>query len=195
MFRAVIVKKVSFCLAGGFWLIACSDEPSRARFPGGHGRTTDVAQAQTTRGVLGGFDPMSTQLPGSQMVAKTSGSRPRGDVDLKDSETIRGEIVLGPKVRVREGDFVFIAARPADGGPPLAAQRHRGLRFPYKFSLSKRDSMMADTPFEGAVEITVRLDQDGDPISRQKGDYLGSFKTRVGEQNAKILVETEVQGD
>ena len=40
-------------------ILGCSQRPSRERFPGPAGRTTNVQQAQATKEVLGGFDPQS----------------------------------------------------------------------------------------------------------------------------------------
>ena len=69
----------------------------------------------------------------------------------------------------------------------LAAQKHPVGDFPMPFLLSGRDAMIPGTPFEGMVDITVRIDKDGDAMTRKKGDLFGEAKNvKVGTQNVTI---------
>ena len=43
-------------------LASCSDRPSREKFPGPQGQTTDVSRAQSAREVMGGTDSFSAKL-------------------------------------------------------------------------------------------------------------------------------------
>jgi hypothetical protein len=112
-------------------------------------------------------------------------------------QTISGTILLPAARRadVRKGDAMFLIARRA-GGPPgpgsmLAVQRMQVEDFPRPFTLSNRDAMIPGTPFEGEIAITVRVDKDGDAITRRKGDVYGQASgVRVGSHDVTISLDT-----
>jgi len=103
-------------------------------------------------------------------------------------QTISGTIVLpaARKKDVSKGDTMFIIARRASG-PPIAVQRQQAGDFPMEFSLSNRDAMIPGMPFDGDINIIVRVDKDGDPITRRKGDVFGQA-TAVKVGNNKITI-------
>ncbi len=112
-------------------------------------------------------------------------------------QTIGGTITL-PSARkrdVKKGDIMFVIARRA-GGPPgpgsmLATQKLVAGDFPMAFLLSSRDAMLPNTPFEGPVNITVRVDKDGDAMTRKKGDVFGAANDiKVGAQAVTIPLDT-----
>jgi hypothetical protein len=112
------------------------------------------------------------------------------------SKSISGKIVL-PSARqgdVKKGDTMFLIARRAMGnvpGPPLAVQRLQAGDFPMPFSLSARDSMVPGIAFEGDVNITVRVDKDGDAMTRRKGDVFGqAASVKVGRQDVTLSLDT-----
>jgi hypothetical protein len=47
-------------------------------------------------------------------------------------------------------------------------------RFPMEFTLGPDDMMSAGMPFQGPLAVTVRLDGDGNAMSRTPGDLLGA---------------------
>ena len=110
-------------------------------------------------------------------------------------QTVSGKIVL-PAARkndVKKGDTMFLIARKAGGmpGPPLAVQRLQAGDFPMPFSLSGRDSMVPGIPFEGDITITIRVDKDGDAMTRRKGDVFGTIPTvKVGTQDVTLSLDT-----
>jgi hypothetical protein len=121
--------------------------------------------------------------------------------DAKSS--IGGTITL-PGARKRDvaaTDIVFIIARRAGAAPGpgsmLAVQKHPVGQFPMPFTLSARDAMIPGTPFEGSINVTVRLDKDGDGLTRKKGDLYGQANgVPVGSQGVTIpldSVQTEDQ--
>jgi hypothetical protein len=171
---------VGFLVFAGFFL-SCSETPSRERFPGGAGRTTDMQRAETQKAVLGGFDSLNNQLPGSN-------SR---NTDSPSGAKISGVIVLNKDSKLPEKYKLFISVRSQEGGPPLAAKRLDQQVLPYSFEISAADriAMGGMRPFEGEVEVTVRIDQDGDPLSRQDGDLSGSQKAKIPQANLKIVLE------
>jgi hypothetical protein len=55
--------------------------------------------------------------------------------------------------------------------------------------------MMQGIPFTGSVSITVRLDKDGNPTTRQPGDLTGDYKKNpvaVGSKNIDIVLDQVV---
>ena len=86
------------------------------------------------------------------------------------SAQISGKITIDPKLKanVDPNAALFIIARPAGGagGPPLAVKKIDKPTFPLTYSLSQENVMMQGTPFTGKINITVRLDKDGNPVTR-----------------------------
>jgi hypothetical protein len=171
-------------LAGG---IACSKKGPPADKPAGlppsPGATPPPQQAPAAAGGQG---------EGVEVVAAAPDAK----------QTIGGTIVLPDSHRsmVKKGDTVFLIARRA-GGPPgpgsmLAVQRLQAGDFPMPFALSSRDAMVPGTPFEGEINISVRVDKDGDPITRRKGDVMGQASgVRVGNQDVQVVLDTVLDKD
>jgi cytochrome c-type biogenesis protein CcmH len=113
------------------------------------------------------------------------------------AQAISGTIHLptANRARVARGDVMFLAARRL-GGPPgpgsmLAVQKLVAEDFPMRFTLSARDAMIPGVPFEGQVSITVRVDKDGDALTRKKGDVTGRIDgVAVGTQNVVVSLAT-----
>ena len=149
-----------------------------------------TAAAQALAAAFGGQPPGGTEAEASPGV-------------LDPSQTISGTIVLpsSNRAKVARGDVMFLAARRA-GGPPgpgsmLAVQKLTAEDFPMPFSISSRDAMIPGIPFEGKMSITVRVDKDGDAMTRRKGDLYGQAEgVKVGSQKVVIpldKVQTEDQ--
>lgn len=161
-------------------VISCS-EVAHEKFPGGQGRTTDMAQAETTKAVLGGLDSLNNPLASSDPRAAGSAGGGR----------IAGTARLSPGAKLKPGMSFFISARPLAGGPPLAVKRLGAVDFPYLFELSDKDRMMAGTDFSGEVYLSLRLDSDGNPLTRQPGDVGVSLNTKVGETKLDLTLVSE----
>jgi cytochrome c-type biogenesis protein CcmH/NrfG len=111
-------------------------------------------------------------------------------------QTISGKITIDPKLKdkIDPQAALFIIARPAaaTGGPPLAVKKIDKPTFPLTYSLSQENVMMQGTPFTGKINITVRLDKDGNPTTRGAGDLTGEYKknpAEVGMKNADVIVD------
>jgi hypothetical protein len=119
-----------------------------------------------------------------------------------EKETISGTIVLpaANRAKVARGDVMFLAARRA-GGPPgpgsmLAVQKLTAEDFPMRFTISSRDAMIPGVPFEGLMSITVRVDKDGDAMTRLKGDVYGQANNvKVGSQKVVVSLDTVATED
>ena len=120
-------------------------------------------------------NPHATSQPTSQpRVPSTSGM-------------IYGQIDLKPELaaKVKPGSVLFVIVRrymPNGGrGMMIAATKQAGItsaKFPYRFVVQQKDAMMG-APLAGQVEVSARIDQDGDAISKQPGDLVGTAKQAV----------------
>jgi hypothetical protein len=87
---------------------------------------------------------------------------------------VDGNIKLAEGVTATPGGSLFVIVRVAgrEGGPPLAVKQLGG-EVPTSFRITEENAMIPGTPFVGDLEITVRLDGDGNAFSRQPGDLEG----------------------
>jgi cytochrome c-type biogenesis protein CcmH len=113
---------------------------------------------------------------------------------------ITGKISIDPKLKsnVASQAALFIIARVATGagGPPLAVKKVDRPNFPLSYSLGPENVMMQGSPFAGKVTISVRLDKDGNPVTRQSGDLVGEYKKNpvdVGSNNVDVVVDQVAQ--
>jgi hypothetical protein len=93
---------------------------------------------------------------------------------------LSGQILLAPELaeRVPRGAVLFVIARAGDSGRPVAAKRISPPEFPLAFELGPEDRMAHDMPYEGPLQLTARVDTDGDAATRTAGDLRG-----VAEEN------------
>ncbi len=99
----------------------------------------------------------------------------RGADPFANAEPIRGVVSVAPDLagRLPPGGVLFVIARPGAAGPPLAVKRVPSPSFPLSFSLGPEDRMIRTLPFSGELQLTARLDADGDASSRGPGDLQG----------------------
>ncbi|MDB4968581.1 MAG: hypothetical protein JWN44_4270 [Myxococcales bacterium] len=109
------------------------------------------------------------------------GTTPGGDFDPKT--VVAGVIKLdgAMKSKVAAGDTIFVVARRYEEGAtgpgtPLAVKKLIAGKWPLEFSLDSRDAMLAGTKLSGKVIVTVRVDKDGDAITKNPGDVIGQSK-------------------
>jgi len=100
----------------------------------------------------------------------------RGTVSLADGSSGGGEGVL------------FVIARSADGGPPLAVKRLPVGPFPLEFKLGPGDVMMKGRAFEGPLTLAARVDRDGNPLTRGEDDLTGAVQGTVRPGAAGIEI-------
>jgi cytochrome c-type biogenesis protein CcmH len=116
------------------------------------------------------------------------------------SAQISGKITIDPKLKasIDSNAALFIIARPAGaaGGPPLAVKKINRPTFPLDFTLSQENVMMQGMPFTGKINLTVRLDKDGNAVTRTPGDMTGEYKknpVEVGTKNVDVLIDQLMQ--
>jgi hypothetical protein len=106
---------------------------------------------------------------------------------------ITGTIRLAPELegRVPGGAVLFLIARRADGGPPTAVRRIASPVFPLDFEIGPADRMMEGVPFEGPLQLTARVDADGNAMTRNPGDLQGSSAPDLspGARGIEIVID------
>lgn len=108
---------------------------------------------------------------------------------------IEGTVRLNPGRTTADGgrSTLYIVARAAGagGGPPLVVKRIVGPTFPVSFSLGSGDVMMPGMAFEGPLDLSARLDRDGDPLTREPGEPAGAHEgnpVKPGARNVTITL-------
>ena len=109
-----------------------------------------------------------------------------------------GTISIDPglKVSLNPNAGLFIFARPegVDAGPPLAVKRHSVFQFPFEFDIGQLNTMMEGSQFEGAMNLTARLDQDGNRKS-SPGDLEGKIQITAGQKGVQLVLNNLISGD
>ncbi len=110
--------------------------------------------------------------------------------------SIAGTVRLAPGRTAEAGErsTLFIVARSPGAGPgaPLAVKRIVRPSFPVSFTLGPGDVMIPGTAFDGPVDLSARLDRDGDPLTREPGDPAGVYPgnpAAPGARNVAIVLE------
>lgn len=114
----------------------------------------------------------------------------------ESGEPIRGTLHVAPELQGAQpsGAVLFLIARTATAGPPLAVKRIEAPRFPLDFEIGPADRMLTSVPFTGAVLLTARLDADGNATSRTPGDLLGAAGQAVspGASGVEIVLDQKL---
>ncbi len=107
---------------------------------------------------------------------------------------VSGTITLAPEVasKVPAGAILFLIARNGPGGgPPLAVKRIESPEFPMEFTLGPDDRMIKQMPFVGPLQLSARLDADGNAMTRAPGDLQGQTAEphQPGESGIAIVID------
>jgi cytochrome c-type biogenesis protein CcmH len=149
----------------------------------------DIAEAQkeaerlVQQGITG-LDDLSNPAAG-----KTGADAP------PTGAAIHGKIDIAPalKARLSASDVVFLFARSAAGGPPVAAIRASAAAgFPLEFELNDAMAMNPDSKLSNFKEValTARVAKSGDPKGAA-GDLEGSLKAvKVGSTDVRLVIDT-----
>ena len=108
--------------------------------------------------------------------AGATGSRGAPPV-ASTAESIQGTVTVAEALSDRvpaTGAVLFLIARAAASGPPLAVKRIASPRFPLDFAIGPDDRMIATIPFVGPLRLTARVDSDGNVTTRGPGDLQGA---------------------
>ncbi|HEX3901987.1 MAG TPA: hypothetical protein VH853_03995 [Polyangia bacterium] len=111
--------------------------------------------------------------------------------------SITGSIVVAPsvgKARPKAGTLYLVARRISDNpsarGTLIAVKKLPATSFPLPFALTAADMPFQNGPFDGDLTLTARIDQDGDPLTHEKGDVFGTLpKVHVGSHGVKLALD------
>ncbi len=97
------------------------------------------------------------------------------------------------KAKVKAGDVIFLVARGAGQGdtpgPVVAVQRvEAAAAFPMPFQIDGRDAMMAGTQMKGPIYLSARVDKDGDAITKNPGDIIGTLTLKTLPAKGQTLL-------
>lgn len=134
--------------------------------------------------------------------AGAGGAGPHGTASQQSASggaaAITGRILLDDarKGNVAPTDTVYLVARrpaetPGVRGSLVAVKRFPASSFPIDFTLGPGDMMFKNGEFEGELTLSARIDKDGDPITRKKGDVFGVVdRAKVGSRGVDIRIDT-----
>jgi hypothetical protein len=105
---------------------------------------------------------------------------------MRGAAPIRGTIQLAGGEAASSGGVLFLIARSSEVGPPLAVKRLSVGPFPMAFEIGPTDVMVPGTPFAGPIQVTARVDSDGNPVTVEAGELSGRLSTTV-EPGARDL--------
>ncbi len=95
---------------------------------------------------------------------------------------IKGTLELAPAVQtsVKAGDTIFLMARNAGTGAVVAvAKLSASGSFPMPFELTGQNVMMPGGALAGRLQLSARVDKDGNATTKAAGDVVGEVKDLV----------------
>jgi len=103
---------------------------------------------------------------------------------------IRGTVTIAPALveRAPKGAVLFLIARHGSSGPPTAVKRIPNPTFPLEFELGPEDRMIQAMPWSGPLQLTARLDSDGNATTRSPGDLQGAAPGLANPGDAQISI-------
>jgi len=159
---------------------------------------TAACSKKDEAGAPSGVPPLTQGAPAPAMAPPPPPppAAPQGAAAGGEGGTISGKIELaGVAAKKKPEGTLFLVARrisdnPSVRGTMIAVKKLPATKFPLAFELSAADMPFQNGPFDGELTVTARIDQDGDPLSHQKGDAVGSLpKVRVGSKNVRLVVD------
>ncbi len=152
-------------------------------FPPGAERTKESAAPGE-----GGLPPVP---PGQAMSPSPADGEEAAPAEV--AAPIRGRVLIADALvsRATPGATLFVIARGAADGPPLAVRRITAPAFPLEFEIGPNDRMIASVPFTGPLQLSARLDGDGNATTREPGDLRGTAKAAAqpGDTNVSIVLD------
>ena len=106
-----------------------------------------------------------------------------------------GSNLTDDEMKIEESAVLYIFAKKTGDGPgrPMAVKKvEQPFKFPLEFTLSEKDVMVPDIPFEGPMHVTARISQSGSAMPVESGDIEGSTKkpVKVGTKDIEIELDT-----
>lgn len=177
-------------------LIACLLAPGCDRnmepyVPGETPKRPDLSRILPVGAEAAAASPMAGSAPPGAAPPMGRSGPPGAATSEATPQPIEGTISIAPALadRVPAGATLFLIARGSAAGPPTAVVRIESPSFPYVFSIGPEDRMIQTLPFVGPLQLTARLDVDGDAGTKLPGDLTGRIAEPV-DPGAKSLTLT-----
>ncbi|HIL01137.1 MAG TPA: hypothetical protein EYG06_03550 [Myxococcales bacterium] len=132
-----------------------------------------------------------SSVPSSPARSPSSTPRPSRDAVAERVAGVRGRVSLGDSLGDRTGTLFIVArARGVERGPPMAVLRISDPRFPLDFEIGPDQVMLPGVRFAGAIDLTARLDSDGDAMTRDDSDpqTAGPLAVVSGAVGVEVLL-------
>ena len=128
----------------------------------------EYAEAERERPLLA-IDTMGGGVPGarSMVAATTAGISNLGSIEVTVTWPASSDQPVAPT------DVLFLFVRPVGvtSGPPLAVRRLAAPSFPLSARIGPSDAMIAGTELPDRVQVSARLDRDGDAMTTGPHDW------------------------
>jgi len=142
-------------------------------------------------------DPHGGMGGGGADVAAMGLPSPDPNRPIDPSRYVKGVIKIHEKAKARAkaGVPLFIVVKRADAsgqptGTALAVDKLTWDNGDLMFELTEKQAMVAGTELTGDVVVTARYDQDGDALSKEPGDIVGTARVKLPADNVQILLDT-----
>jgi len=160
-----------------------------------HGREDDARTRWTTLLAMDLPEPLAQAVQG-QLAGLGGAAASGGEAAAASATEIKLSVTLGPGLALTDlapGAQLFIIARAAEGGPPIAVIRRPPSALPGEFSLSDANVMIEGRSLAAYPEITVvaRVSHSGQPTA-QSGDWQAEAVVRPGAPETVALVIDQV---
>lgn len=138
------------------------------------------------------------QAEGMPPAPRGTAPPPAGGEATDPAASIRGRVEVGAELsgQLPPGATLFVIARRAGAtaGPPLAVRRIASASLPLDFEIGPQHAMIQGMPFVGDIQLTARLDGDGDAMTRLAGDLSGSAEAPVepGTRGVRIVLDQQL---
>jgi hypothetical protein len=115
---------------------------------------------------------------------------------IDPSRTVRGVIRVHAKAKSRlsAGGAVFLVVKRADAtgqptGTPLAVDKLTWGSDEIPFEVSEKNAMVGGTELTGDVVVTARYDQDGDALTKEPGDVIGTQRVKIPADKVVVTLD------
>jgi hypothetical protein len=106
---------------------------------------------------------------------------------------LQGTLTFPPGAKIGTTVFLLVKRRDAQGkgtGLPLAVTKLTYVGQDFPFVLDDSMTLVETAPLTGDVVVSARYDQDGDAMTKQKGDLVGEVPATVPASGLVIQVAT-----
>jgi hypothetical protein len=115
--------------------------------------------------------------PLSQPGQPPTGGAASGATESQPGAAIRGTVRLAEGKTAPDQGVLFVIVRKPGMRPPIAALRLPITKFPMEFEVGPENAIAMGgvrIPFEAPLEVSARIDLDGNALTRSAGELEGS---------------------